>query len=580
MQPSPQRSCHWPRHNLVDFWPRALKLCLLVPCCLISALCQDQPPPISPPPTAAPPEEAAPGVVQGTVFSGGTGQPLRRAQVLLRAADSKGSAAYQTTDESGGFLFPKVPPGRYIITVQRDGYLPLSAGRIGTYKMPPIFSVQSGETISSFVFRLSPSGVISGKVKFDDAEPAPNVAVQLYRSYYDRGRHGFAAAASARTDDRGEYRLHGLEPGSYYVAALYQAPPRPPGAEAQIRKDALGNPLPELTYAVTFFPQVQKMSDAVPVKIAPGDEAGGIDIFLTLVHTVRVSGHVASSLQGSAISNPSVTLRWNDPDNTASVSAPINVTVDKDQNFEIQGVTSGPYLLMASGTEEGIALSGRMPINIGDSDVSNANVAIGPESIWKGSVHMDNDDSSLPPGLLVLFQPRRATATPARAEVSENGEFSIPFVPDESYDVYVMNGPDDSYLKSVRVGNSERLVQGLETPPGDAPPPLELLLSSQGGQVVGRAVTVDPKVVASGATVALLPDPPAGRVQTYQTVHADEYGNFFLRGLPPGKYVLVAWLDSAPCDVYNPDDLATCQAHGSNLTIGDGEQKTVQLTAP
>ena len=41
---------------------------------------------------------------------------------------------------------------------------------------------------------------------------------------------GIAAAASARTDDRGEYRVHGLEPGSYYVAALYQAPPRPSGA--------------------------------------------------------------------------------------------------------------------------------------------------------------------------------------------------------------------------------------------------------------------------------------------------------------------------------------------------------------
>ncbi len=149
--------------------------------------------------------------------------------MLLQPADSKGTALYQTTDESGGFSFPTVAPGRYAITVQRDGYLPLSAGRIGDYKMPPIFTVNSGQTISSFVYRMTPSGVVSGKVKFDDAEPAVNVAVQLYRSFYERGRHGYAAAASARTDDRGEYRVHGLEPGTYYVAALYQAPPRPAG---------------------------------------------------------------------------------------------------------------------------------------------------------------------------------------------------------------------------------------------------------------------------------------------------------------------------------------------------------------
>jgi hypothetical protein len=124
--------------------------------------------------------------------------------------------------------------------------------------MPPIFSVQLGPDHQLVRVSLTPSGVVSGKVKFDDAEPAVNVAVQLYRSYYERGRHGYAAAASARTDDRGEYRVHGLEPGSYYVAALYQAPPRPAGAEEQTRKDALGNPLPELSYAVTFFPQVKK----------------------------------------------------------------------------------------------------------------------------------------------------------------------------------------------------------------------------------------------------------------------------------------------------------------------------------
>jgi len=561
----------------VPLRPCALKLCLFAFCCLAPAQGQDQPPAISPPPVAAPVDEESPGSIQGTVLSGATGQPLRRAQVLLRPADSKGTARFQTTDESGGFSFPNVAPGRYAITVQRDGYLPLSAGRIGEYKMPPIFSVNSGETISSFVYRMTPAGVVSGKVKFDDAEPAANVAIQVYRAYFERGRHGYATAASTRTDDRGEYRLHGLEPGSYYVAALYQTPARPRGAEEETRKDALGNPVPELSYAVTFFPQVQKMSDAVLVKIAPGDEVAGIDIFLTLVHTVHVRGHVVSAAKGAVIASPSVTLRMNDTDNTASVSAPMNVTIDKNQTFDIQGVTAGPYLLMASGTEDGVAVTGRVPISVGDADVSNADVVVGPESLWTGKIHLDDDDSSLPEGLTISLQPRRATASPSQAKVSENGEFSIPFVPDETYDLYVLNAPNGAYLKSVRVANSERLGQGLEALSGDAPPPLDVRLSSHGGEVVGRAVTADPKVVASGASVALIPDPSAGRVQGYQTTHADEYGNFLLRGVQPGKYVLVAWLDSPPCDVYNPDDLPACQ--GSSLTIDEAEQKSFQLTA-
>jgi Carboxypeptidase regulatory-like domain len=513
------------------------------------------------------------------VLSGATGQALRRAQVVLRPADSKGTSVYQTTDESGSFSFPKVATGRYTITVQREGYLPLSAGRIGDYKMPPIFTVNSGETITSFAFRMTPSGVVTGKVKFDDAEPAVNVAIQLYRSYYERGRHGFAAAASARTDDRGEYRVHGLEPGSYYVAALYQAPPRPPATQEQVRKDALGNPLPDLNYAVTFFPQVQKMSDAVPVKIAPGDEVAGIDIFLTVVHTMHIRGRVLSAVKGDVIAIPSVTLRMNDSDNTASVSAPLNVILNRDLSFEIEGVTAGPYLLIAGGSQDGVPLTGRVPINVGDADVAGADVTVGPESLWSGKIHIDDDDSALPTGLTISLQPRRTTASLSQAKVSDNGEFSVPFVPDETYDLYVLNGPDNSYLKSVRVANAERLGQGLEEAPGTPPPPLDVHLSSKGGQVVGRAVTADPKVVASGATVVVIPDPSAGRVQAYQTAQADEYGNFLLKGLPPGKYVLVAWLDSPPCDVYNPDDLAACQAQGSSLSIDEAEQKSVQLTA-
>jgi hypothetical protein len=560
-----------------------MKLCLLVLCCLVSVLAQDPPSApaaISPPPTTEPPEAQAPGVIQGTVLSGATGQPLRRAQVVLKPTDSKAGSTFQTTDESGSFSFPKVATGRYTITVQRDGYLPLSAGHIGSYKMPPIFSVQSGQTISSFVFTLTPSGVVSGKVKFDDAEPAVNTTIQLFRSYYDRGRHGYAAAASARTDDRGEYRLHGLEPGSYYVAALYQAPPKPAGAEQLERKDADGNPLPELSYAVTFFPEAQKMSDAVAVKVAPGQEVAGIDIFLTLVHTVRVRGRVIGAVQGGVVASPNVTLRWNDPDNTASVNAPINVTLDRDQNFEIQGVTAGPYLLMASGVEEGITLTGRVPLNVGDADVADVDVVVGAEGMWSGKIRVDGDDSTtLPPGLVVLLQPHRPITSPTRAQVADNGEFSIPYVPDETYDLYVTNGPGDSYVKSVRVADADRLDQGLEASSGAAPPALDVLLGMHGGQVLGRAVTADPKVVASGATIALIPDPPMGRVQAYQTTQADEYGNFSLQGLPPGKYLLVGWLDQAPCEIYNPDDFVACQAQGASLTIAEGEERSAQVTA-
>ena len=548
----------------------APKFCLFL-CCTSAALQAQKP-------ESIPPE--APASVEGTVLSDATGQPLRRAQVSLRSAEGGSGGLVQTTGETGAFSFSNVAAGRYTITVVRDGYLRQSAGHLGAYKMPPIFSVRSGDAMRSLTFRMTPWAVVSGKVKFDDAEPAVNVAVQLYREFFARGRHGYALAATTRTDDRGDYRVHGLEPGSYYVAALYQAPSLPPDAQEQPRTDPSGSPSPELSYAVTFFPEVQKLADAVAVRLTPGQEVAGIDIFLTLVHTVRIHGRVTSALGGKVVTAPSITLRWNDPDNTGSVSAPIHVTFDADQNFEIRGVTSGPYLVIATGTDDGNALSARTPLSVGDSDVANLDIVVGPEQLWRGKIRIEDGDDSTPlSGLQVEFNPRRAIAPVARATVDKDGNFSLPFVPQETYDLFLLNAPEDAYLKSVRVGNFDRLPTGLEAEPGAEPPPIEVVLSSHGGGVSGKALTSDPAVVATGATVMLIPDPPAGRVQSYKTTVADEYGNFLAKGLAPGNYVLIAWLDQPPCEVYNPDDLPACAAGGIRVQVPEGGLESVQVTA-
>ena len=143
----------------MDLSSLGLKLCLLVLSTTLELWAQT--------PQTATPEE--PASIEGIVLSDATGQPLQRAQVALRPVEAGNGGLVQTTNETGAFSFPKVAPGRYSITVLRDGYLRQSAGRIGAYKMPPIFSTHSGDTIRSFAFRMTPWAVVSGKVKFDDA---------------------------------------------------------------------------------------------------------------------------------------------------------------------------------------------------------------------------------------------------------------------------------------------------------------------------------------------------------------------------------------------------------------------------
>jgi hypothetical protein len=553
--------------------PSPLKLCLVILCTHQWTSAQTAP---------DPPSDAAkqPGSISGTVRSDSNGYPLRRAQVLLSPAEAGGSSLAQTTDDLGKFSFPSIVPGTYSVSVQRDGYLKQTAGRIGAYKMPPIFLIQPGQDVGSFDFRMVPSSVISGKVKFDDAEPAVNVAVQLYREYHRRGRNGWEVAASALTNDRGEYRIYGLEPGSYYIAALYQSPRLPPNAEEQHRTDASGKPREEMSYAVTFYPEVQKLSDAVAVHLLAGQEVMSIDIFLTLVHTVRIHGRVISALSGTVVEGPSITLRWNDADNTASVSAPVDVTFDKNHNFQIKGVTPGPYVIMTTGTDDGKALSARTAISVGDADLEALSIVVGPQQNWKGKVVIDGDESIKLPGFGVELQPRRATASPVRADMDDNLDFTIPFLPQETYDLELINAPEDTYLEAVRVGKNDRLATGLEAEPGAEPQEMEVVLSTRGGKVLGRAVTAaDSSTVATGASVLLIPDPPYGRSQAYKLAYADQYGNFLIHGVAPGNYIAVAWFDQPPCEVYNPDDMAACKAQGVKLAISNDALESIQVTA-
>ena len=81
----------------------------------------------------------------------------------------------------------------------------------------------------------------------------------------------------------------------------------------------------------------------------------------------------------------------------------------------------------------------------------------------------------------------------------------------------------------------------------------------------------------SRANVALIPDPPKGRVQAYREGAADENGLFVLRGVAPGKYILVGWVDEAPCDYYDPDGLAGCGAAGLSVEVQQGGEQNVEL---
>ena len=75
----------------------------------------------------------------------------------------------------------------------------------------------------------------------------------------------------------------------------------------------------------------------------------------------------------------------------------------------------------------------------------------------------------------------------------------------------------------------------------------------------------------------LIPDPAKARFQHYTEAYGNEQGQFASRGLAPGKYIAVPWLDVAPCAFYNWENLDSCRQVGTSVDLNEGDSKALEL---
>ena len=158
------------------------------------------------------------------------GRPLRR--VVVTAAETAGAIVNRLalTDDAGRFVFPGLPPGRYVITARRPPFL---TGAYGARRIANVGSVQTGTAIAvaadqhvrDTVIKLLRGSVIAVSICDANGHAASVFSVSL--SYFQRSpttgertlTQYYSDGTSAITDDRGSYRLYGLSPGEYVVCA-------------------------------------------------------------------------------------------------------------------------------------------------------------------------------------------------------------------------------------------------------------------------------------------------------------------------------------------------------------------------
>ena len=302
------------------------------------------------PPQPTKPEDLC--SVEGKVVNAVTGEPIRRASVLLMRSnpvpgDTGPPTSYSTQSSSTGqFAMKDIEPGKYRLTVNRNGYVAFTYGARGPMQPGTTLSLIRQQHMADLALKLTPQAVIMGRIRDDEGEPVANAQLALQSYRYISGRKQLMSSplgGGNTTNDLGEYRLFGVAPGKYYVSVT----PMPVGQMFAVDRSASAGP--EEDYVPSYYPGTVDPSAASQLDVPAGGQLSGIDLVLSKGRTVHVKGHISHGLSGHQ--NVSIFLS---PRNPGAMMGPMrNIQMDAAGNFDIRNVTPGQYILTARLNEGG-----------------------------------------------------------------------------------------------------------------------------------------------------------------------------------------------------------------------------------
>jgi protocatechuate 3,4-dioxygenase beta subunit len=493
-----------------------------------------------------------------------TEEPVRKATVVLRAMD-RGAAAYSSvTDASGHFAIASINPGKYHVSAERVGFARQEFGAKRPNQAGAAVVFSPAESRKGLDIRLTPQGVITGRVLDEDGDPVQHVMVGLLRRVFSDGRRQLMPASqSASTNDLGEYRIFGLAPGRYYLSAVYRR-----GGYIETGDSGEGRE----AYPPTFFPGATAAEGAAPLDVAPGATLQGVDIRLQKIPAVRVAGRVVTPDNQPA--RAIVMLRPHSDAGSAYMGQEISRAFDRQGRFQFSAVTPGSYFLTAQMNGEDERLWARMPVEVGASNIDGLVLTLVPGAELSGVVKFEGSPESSPSGLRVFLDPEsriRGSASPVRA----GGAFTLPNVMPDRYHVNVAGLPDTSYVKSIYFGSADVSSSGLDLTHGLSAGELIITISGTAAHVEG-AVQSTQGQPAPAARVVLLPEKPSD-LSRPKTAVTDQDGRFSIGGLSPGEYRAYAFEEIDDRAWEDPEFMKPFENNAEKISVKDNDRQTTEL---
>jgi protocatechuate 3,4-dioxygenase beta subunit len=513
--------------------------------------------------------------IHGRVL-GSTGGAIAGAEVRI-GGDAIRQLPPVATDALGQYEFLNLPPGVYSVSARKRGYIARQFGQARTVDPGERIALVVDERRERADITLPRTSAITGQITDEYGDPIEGVSVRVHQIRYVSGRRRLVDApgtGSSRTDDAGRYRVSGLRPGSYAVAAYIGQLVGQPGIA-----DIPG-------YATTYFPGTANPPELSLVPVPLSQDVDSVNFALSRTATATISGTARTST-GEPVTGGLVLASSRRSGTVATTQ--VGARIQPDGRFEFPNVPPGQYVIQAYRGRLKASLEGEfaaVPITVNGANVSDLEIRLSQGSRISGRITFDGATVPSSRNIDITPLPTDVDLAPidgnfARADIHNDWTFEMGGINGQRR-LEVRRAPRGWGLKRVVVNGID--VTDLPLPFGASNQSLadvEVVLTDRITEVSGTAQDDRGRAVSSARVVVFSGD----RDQWYdksrfvKSAATDAAGAFVVRDLPPGAYFVSA-VDRSRAgedngEWLNPDVLETLTSGAASITLTEGQKTAV-----
>lgn len=507
------------------------------------------------------------------VVQGGQAVPVRRAHVTVSSEKLPQSQTVDT-DTEGRYRVDGLPAGAFQISAEKPGFVMAGDGGSRAAARPVSITLATGQRQMLDVL-MQRGAAVEGRVVSTIGDPGVNLTVSAFRFLYGPTGRQLSIVSQVRTDDLGQYRIHTLPPGDYFLYAV-------PDPTAAIPEQQAPGERPQ-GLAGTYYPGSTNVDEAKPVSVSVGQELSNVDFSVASVPIATVTLKVIDS-SGKPVSTFGARLQA-----PGRLQPPFAGYLLRDyqpstDGARFPGIPPGDYwvtvALAPSATSD--PEFGAQRLTVAGRDISDLTITTVKGAVVSGRVELEGA-SSVPAGVQVLAYeaeydlpnvPGR-TATPTTVARDGTFTFTSLFGPRV---LRLGRLPDDWAVKSVWIDDVEATDAVTDFRASDQPKSVRIVATASTAAVSGTVA--DGRGQPARSRVVVFSEDErhwGGRSRYVRATEAGADGKYLVPGLLPGKYLVAAIrdLDAGAWD--DPSVLRDLKTNASSVSVSEREKVTLAL---